>query len=160
MSNRCDRRRPGPDRALVLVDAENIASMALPSELRCATDRAELRRAIGVRENDHVIVASSHLAAKAVWWAWPAARRIVKSGPDGADLALLRAVDAEDICARFTRIVIASGDGIFADLAIELTDMGTEVIVVARRGSISIRLAESASRTVVLPKLHDTILAA
>ncbi len=160
MSSRCDRRRPGSDRALVLVDAENIASVALPSELRCTADRAELRRALGVRESDHVIVASSHRAARAVWWAWPAARRIVKSGPDGADLALLRAVDVDDVCSRFTRIVIASGDGIFADLAIELTDRGAEVIVIARRGSISDRLARSASRTVVLPKLGDTILAA
>jgi len=160
MSSRCDRRRPGPDRALVLVDAENIASVALPSELRCAADRVELRRALGVRETDHVIVASSHRAATAVWWAWPAARRIVKSGPDGADLALLRAVDVGDVCARFNRIVIASGDGIFTDLAIKLTDRGTEVIVIARKGSISSRLARSASRTVVLPRLHDTILAA
>ena len=160
MRSRCDRRRIDTDRTLVLVDAENIASVALPSEGRCTADRTELRRALRVRESDHVIVASSHRAATAVWWAWPAARRIVKSGPDGADLALLGAVDIDDVSARFTRIVIASGDGIFADLAIQLAERGAEVIVIARQGSISRRLAESASRTMVLPRIDDTILVA
>lgn len=159
MRTRCDRRAGG-DRALVLVDAENIASVALPSEPRCAADRAELRRVWGVRAGDQVIVASSHRAARNVWWAWPAARRVVKSGADGADLALLGAVDVDDVCARFTRVVIASGDGIFADLASALTDRGAEVVVIARQGSISNRLAESASRTVMLPRLDDTILVA
>jgi hypothetical protein len=93
---------------------------------------------------DHLVVASSHRAAPAVWFGWPEARRLVQSGPNGADLALLRVIEHERLAARYDRVVIGSGDGIFAEPAAALQELGVKVLVVARRDGLSRRLQMAA----------------
>ena len=74
----------------------------------------------------------------------------VRSGPDGADLELLNVLLHEEVAARFTRVVIGSGDGVFARAAASLATAGVRVTVVSRRDSLSSRLAFAAGEVIYL----------
>jgi uncharacterized LabA/DUF88 family protein len=68
---------------------------------------------------------------------------LVRSGLHGADRALLEVIHRECLEERFDRIVIGSGDGIFALAAARLQACGCSVTVVSRRSGLSrhLRLA-------------------
>jgi hypothetical protein len=94
------------------------------------------------------IVACSHHAARTVAFAFPAARRLWRSGRDGADLALLDVLQHESVHQRFGRVTICSGDGIFAETAAWLAGVEVHVTVVSKKGHLAARL-ELAARTVI-----------
>ncbi len=137
-------------RSLVLVDAENLAGTPLPDATTARRDAALVRTLAPVEPGDQVVVACSHLAAPNVWWAWPEALRRVRSGQDGADLALLDAIASIPVVDRFSRLVIASGDGIFSGLAVAMSLAGVHVVVVSRARSLSHQLAACADEIVTL----------
>jgi hypothetical protein len=90
---------------------------------------------------DQIVLATSHHAAAPAWFSWPAtARRLVRSGQNGADLALLHVLACESVAARFDRVVIGSGDGIFAYEAARLQAVGVAVTVVTLHGALSRQL--------------------
>ena len=95
----------------------------------------------GVGAHDHIVIASSHLALKSTGCWWPGARYLVRSGPDGADLALLDLLSRERVADRFRDVTIASGDGIFTQAASVLTAAGCVVTVVSQRARLSGQLA-------------------
>src|SRR6266542_895792 len=128
-------------RALHLVDVENLAGSATVSR----TDAIRLHQAYahvaryGV--SDHVVLATSHHSALSAWLGWPpTSRRLVRSGPHGADVALLEVIRRESVATRFDHVVIGSGDGIFAFEAARLQSAGVNVTVVTRRGALSRQL--------------------
>lgn len=119
-------------RALHLVDIENLAGGAhsSPEEMRSAITK--YIRVAGFGAGDQMVVASSHHAAGAAWFAAPRrARRLVRSGPDGADLALLDELTDERLVGRYERVVIGSGDGVFAESTARLHHLVEAVTVVA-----------------------------
>ena len=63
---------------------------------------------------------------------WPHARYRVRSGPDGADLALLDVLRHENVAQRFTHVAIGSGDHLFAEEAAHLAAHGVWVTVVGQ----------------------------
>lgn len=128
------------DRALHLVDIENLTGTGLPDPRAVQRARLALNGAVPVGAGDHVVVGSSHAAALAIFEGWGVARFVWRSGHDGADLALLGVLE-EDVTTRFDHVVIASGDGIFAEAAARLGAGGCDVTVVAREGGISRRLS-------------------
>jgi hypothetical protein len=71
---------------------------------------------------------------------WCGTRRVWLPGAGGADRALLRIVREENLAARFTRVVIGSGAGVFAEAAAALQAQGCHVTVVCRADSLSRRL--------------------
>jgi len=79
-----------------------------------------------------------------------ATRRILKSGPNGADLALLDSIDAETISERYSRVVIGSGDNIFAPIARYLVNQGVEVIVISRPESLGKALSLVATEVLLI----------
>ena len=99
---------------------------------------------------DQVEVASSHLTLLNAALRWPHAHYRVRSGPDGADLALLDVVRHENVARRFTHVAIGSGDHLFAEAAVHLAAAGVWVTVVSRRRSLSLRLAEAAREVIFL----------
>ena len=127
-------------RTLHLVDIENAlgGAVATADEVR-AFWRAYREFAVGVGEDDHVVVASSSIMAKVAWFALPQAgiQRRVKDGKDGADHALLESVDLDRDAARFGRLVITSGDHIFAPLARDARAAGMRVHQVIGNGTPS-----------------------
>ena len=149
-------RRISPDldqRTLNVLDIENLAG-EIPSVPQVVGRIREwfLSQAFG-RPGDHFLGACSHLAIEKVGFAWPEVRWRARSGPDGADLALLEAIREERVAERFSKVVIASGDGIFAPVAADLAAAGVEVVVVSRPASLSRRLELAATRFVPL-SLH------
>lgn len=128
-------------RSLHLVDMENLAGGTSFGETVAAQISSEYSRVASFGSCDLMVVASSHYTAPAVWFGCPLqARRLPpRSGKNGADTALIDAVLKEDV-ARFDRVVIGSGDGIFAELAARLQAAGLQVTVVCRPGTLSRRL--------------------
>ena len=88
-----------------------------------------------------------------VAWVWARARSVPGYGKDGADLALLEVLQ-EDVARRFDAVVVASGDGVFADLVMELTGRGVHVTVVAHECALSAQLRLAASEVVLLSRLE------
>src|SRR5829696_6714290 len=134
-------------RSLHLVDVENLIGGTAYAELDVAITAAAYASVASVGATDLVVVASSHRTAAATWFGWGPARRVVRSGADGADLALIEIIDTEDVAARFDRVVIGSGDKIFADPSARLQLMGVTVTAVSRASALS-RQLRLASRDV------------
>lgn len=128
-------------RSFHLVDVENLLGGTSFTEDDVAVTAAAYLVVAGVAASDLIVVSSSHHTALATWFGWENARRVVRSGPDGADLALLNVLETENVAVRFDRVVIASGDGIFARPAAQLQAQGVTVTIVSRPGSLSRELA-------------------
>lgn len=131
------------DRSLHLIDLENM----LGGSGFSAGQVVEFwswytMQAVGVGPGDHVAIATGSRSAATAWFALPASgiRRLVRPGVDGADWALLDAVDLARDAARFGRLVIASGDHVFAPLALQARDAGMRVHQVIGAGYPSHRL--------------------
>jgi hypothetical protein len=136
-------------RRLHLVDVENLVGSPRPTAAEiwaCQRRNADLVRPGG---QDLCMVACSHGAGAEVAYNWPKAMHMWRSGPDGADLALLGVLTGESVSDRFESVVLASGDGLSAEPATELARCGVHVTVLANRRSLSRRL-ELASAAVVL----------
>jgi len=114
------------------------------------------RSVMRIAPHDLVEVALDASAWRCVAFALPRRWRVrFGYGRDGADRALLHAVDLRVAVGRFDRVVIGSGDGAFAGLAEGLTGAGRRVDVVSRPGSLSGRLARAATVVVPLPEPID-----
>ncbi|PWN01322.1 NYN domain-containing protein [Nocardioides silvaticus] len=139
---------PG-DRRLVLIDIENVVGGLVLHERAAGHARCSIEEAVGTRPMDQVVVATCHKGYPHVAWTWPSARRLVRSGQDGADLELLDVLD-EEVADHFEHVVLVSGDGIFTDAVTALERSGVRVTIAARRGHLSGRLRLAASEVVYL----------
>jgi len=143
----------GPDvrRTIHLIDIENLVGSGLPAAQDVHTTQLSLQRLLPVRSADLVVIGTGPLALMPAYCGWAGARYVLRAGPDGADLALLAVINDEDVAGRFTTVTIASGDGIFADAAVELAGRGCRVTVVSRKESLSRRLRLAAHTVRYLP---------
>jgi hypothetical protein len=138
-------------RTLHLIDVENVAGMARPTETQVGAALARYRAAVRVGPSDQIVIAANLTTAAWAKWAWPGALVRAASGPDGADLALLGDADPDHVARRFQRVVIASGDHVFTERARELRARGLHVEVLARPGALSHNLRGSADVVRLLP---------
>ncbi len=145
---RAGTRRRFPARRLHLVDIENLAGDSLPTLSQVRHAQGLYTDCLTVGAMDQVEVASSHLTLLNAALGWPHAHYRVRSGPDGADLALLDVLRHENVANRFTHVAIGSGDHLFAEEAAHLAAQGVWVTVVSRQRSLS-RQLELAAREVV-----------
>jgi hypothetical protein len=155
------RRQPrlARGRRLVLVDIENMVGGACTtgSAARQARDAVAATGQIGV--TDHVVIGTSHIGLISVGTNWDRARYVVRSGRDGADLALLEVI-AENVATRFESVVLASGDKIFASAVADLAAAGVATTVIGRRGHIARALHQAAARVIYLDHTPDARAAA
>lgn len=145
-------------RTLHLVDIENLIGGAVHRD-DCARAMEAYRQVAAWAQRDHAIVGAGPTTAEVAFFVVPAGiQRVLGRGLDGADRALLAAVDAAFVARRYDRVVIGSGDGRFANLATELRLRGAEVWVVAKsRLGISRRLASVAHVVRVLEHDEDAV---
>lgn len=132
-------------RRLHLVDVENLVGggHVTRTEVERCSDAYE--RLSVVQPGDLVVVGCNPHEVLAVGLGWRRPHRIVMAhGPDGADEALLRVIEAEDVHARFTELLVASGDGIFAGAVRWLRGLGMKVTVVASPTAVARRLSFAA----------------
>lgn len=139
-----------PVRTLHVVDIENLAGTAVPTLGQVTKVQGLYAAHLAFGADDQVVMATNHLALVNAALGWPHARYRVRSGPDGADLELLDVLLHEDVAARFTHVVIGSGDGLFGTAAASLVSRGVLVTVVSRRDSLSPGLARAATEVVYL----------
>jgi uncharacterized LabA/DUF88 family protein len=127
-------------RTLHLVDLENLAARRHVTPAIAGAIAEQYRDVAGHRTGDLTVVGSSHHNGFAALVAFPGSTVRWRSGRDGADLAIIAAFDEFDL-ERFDRVVIGSGDGIFAELADRCHNLGLAVTVVAGPTALSQRLA-------------------
>jgi hypothetical protein len=128
-------------RRLHLIDLENLAGGPRFSPVEALSIERTYRSIVGIGPRDLVVVSTSHVAAPASWEAFASARRLMRSGRDGADLELLSVVANERVSTRFSSVVVASGDRIFAEPCAQLQQRGCLVTVASKRCSLSRCLA-------------------
>jgi hypothetical protein len=138
-------RRRSSDRTYHLIDAENLAGGPFLG-YDGVGDR--YRAVVAPDAGDLFTVGTDITGFVSVGPQFPGARLVTGTGPDGADTALMAAEDADWLAARFSTIVIASGDGGFALYAAACRARGLAIVVVARRGSLSRLLARQADRVI------------
>jgi hypothetical protein len=141
---------------LHLIDLDNLVGGPWNDDLvDAALD--ELLEAANHSDGDHVVVGAEAALAKTAFFRLPvSARMLVGRGPDGADKALVEHLSPEHIERRYERLVIASGDGRFADLAEQVQSKRSMVEVYARPRTISQRL-KSVTRWIELAGLAELI---
>jgi hypothetical protein len=139
-----------PDRALHVVDIENLAGAAVPSLDLVTAVQDRYLECLGFGADDQVVLAANHLALLNAGLGWPHARYRVRSGKDGADLALIDVLEHENVAARFSHVVIGSGDGLFGDAAASLAARGVYITVVSRKASLAQGLARVARDVIYL----------
>jgi hypothetical protein len=157
---RAAARRLFPARRLHLIDIENLAGTGLPTAGDVRGIRETYLSRVGIGPVDHVVIACNHLAMRVAGYCWPGARYLVRSGPDGADLALLDVIRNENVAGRFSSVAIASGDHAFTIDTSLLGAAGCPVTVVARYGHLSRSLELAAGRRVVYIDTLDPASAA
>src|ERR1700678_3030506 len=137
-----------PVRRLHVVDIENLVGDPLPtlSQVHETQGLYIARLAVEARVGG----ASSHKTLLNAGLGWPRVHYRVRSGPDGADLALLDVLQHENVATRFTHVAIGSGDHLFAGAAGHLAAQGVWVTVVSRQRSLSRQLALAAREVVLL----------
>jgi hypothetical protein len=149
-----------PKRGLHLIDIENLVGDGKPSLHQIRAVQDSYASCLAFSGLDQVVIASSHLTLLSAALGWPHARYRIRSGPDGADLELLDILAYEKVAERFARVIIGSGDSIFAQAAASLTAAGVRVIVVSRRRCLSSRLAMAANEVIYLDAARSATAAA
>ena len=138
-------------RTLHLLDVEYLGGGPTFSaaDLDLVLDR--YRPEVGCSPHDHLVGAASNWVYKRIAFDLDPAVRLIPAGggPDAADIRLIDEAHLIDL-TRYDRVVIASGDHRFTDLAIEIHDLGVEVWAAGYRFNTSRRLACAVDRTVDL----------
>ena len=130
-------------RMICLVDIENCAGSGDLSSRQAEAVRLAISRAVPAAVMK--VVACSHHNAVPTLFSFMDARVLLRSGPDGADLALLDVLEHEHVPSRFGKVIIASGDGIFAPASRRLLSCGVHVEVLSTSDRLSGELAASCS---------------
>ena len=138
-------------RRIVMLDIENVNGGAVEDVLSATNACAEVADAITLRADEQVVIGVGPSSLLATGASQPRARVVMGRGLDGADKALVSVLQNEGLADRFDEVVIASGDGMFSDVAAQLAAQGMTVTVVARGGCLSTRLRLAARYVVVLP---------
>ncbi|MGW4638385.1 NYN domain-containing protein [Sphaerisporangium sp. NPDC004334] len=137
-------------RAMHLIDIENLVGSTQPTTFEVEEVMTVYEGLVPAGAMDHRVVAVNHTALLPTGIAFHGVRLLARSGPDGADRALVESAYVERVDRRFERVVIGSGDGYFTGLATWLTEAGLHVTVVSRAGSLSRRLAAAVSDVIRL----------
>lgn len=139
-------------RTLFLLDFENLMGGLRAGMAALRQVVSYFRDAVPGEEGDHYIIGVNPRFGVIAKACWPSAKLVTRSGPDGADIALIEQVkNVRFIAARYDRIVIGSGDGVFVHVARAYRYYGLKVEVASRRRSLSRELMAVASTVYFLP---------
>ena len=125
-------------RTLHILDIENLCGTARPDNAEVAFMVDRYSTAMDVLPGDQLVMAaSSGGTAFAAKLARPSAQVLFRKGQDGADRAILETVQPRLVSSRFGRVILGSGDHIFAGLADEMSELGVFVEIVSLPGSLA-----------------------
>lgn len=139
-------------RTLHLLDAENLALTSHCTFEAVRDSRLRYTELFEDVAKDLRIIACSHHNAAAVFFGWSAlpSQSLMRSGKDGADLALIEECLIQVDTLNVNHVVIGSGDGLFLGLVQDLQARGIFVTVVGVEGHFSNRLRLAANRAIIL----------
>jgi len=147
-------------RSLHLVDLENLVGDPRADAVPALDTFRGYLAAAHWHEGDHLIVACNPWLMTKIAFDLPSAcSKHAVHGRDGADIMLLSLAPPELVVKRYGRLVVGSGDGIFAGRATTVHERGTKVDVVARPDGCSTRLHRFGC-TFLTPARTDVVLAA
>lgn len=141
----CKKSMTKPTRRLFLIDIENYCGKGVLAVEDVYNARQSISRDFNLREEDLVVIGTSHgdnCLVSGTGWRGP--RQVLMRGHDGADLALIKASHEYRIDA-FAAIILISGDGIFTETVQGARAFNKPVIVAARRTGMSRKLSLAAS---------------
>jgi len=138
------------NRKVHLVDVDNLTrgptqDLAVHQQVRRWYDTASQRQV-----GDLCFVAMSHYSAFPTSQVWAGAKLYWRSGPDGADHALINAIDEIQLSG-LRRVCLGSGDTIFRYALWTVRESGIPVTVVCPECSLSTGLTSVADDLLVLP---------
>ncbi len=126
------------DRALHLVDLENLARGPGQEGVAYRTAWDDYTFSAGLNEQDHVEIASCGLVMAEAAFSLPTRYpKHCANGADGAENLLLGIVGPDFVARRYEWLVIGSGDHAFVPYALEVQRLGGKVRVVSARNSRS-----------------------
>ncbi len=141
------------------IDIENLSQSSILDEELVRRVKSEYFARVEPGLDDIFFIGVSHfnLAAASFGWGSGVARYLVRSGNDGADLALLELLSDPSTLTRFNKIVIASGDGIFSKSNQMLAARGIQTTYVARQDAVARDIFLSGCGFMLLPPraCHD-----
>lgn len=124
-------------RTLHLVDLENLLGDRREEEVALSGLRRYLRVARWA-PGDAVTIAADPQIVRQIGFVPPAPCNLhATRGSDAADVMLLAHAAPELVARGYARMVIGSGDGIFADRARAVRDLGIGVAIVARPSGLA-----------------------
>jgi NYN domain len=147
------KKRSLRGRRLVVVNIENMVGGAVLTIEQAVGAHLALKEVAALNGSEHVVIGTSHVGVVSTGLGWRGPRLVVRSGENGADLALLEVLMEERVEERFDEVVLVSGDGIFTEVVAALGAAGVDVTVVAHPGRCSRRLRSAARRTVLFDRL-------
>lgn len=138
------------DRTLFHIDVENLCVEPLGAGTEEALHAITTALSVGNwHEGDHVrIAAKAVLMLHFAWHVSMQSSMHALTGPDGADLPLLEHHSPGFVADRFDRLVVASGDHIFADLVTDAVRAGVSTAVVSLPQRVSWTLWASGANVV------------
>lgn len=134
-------------RRLVLIDVENFNGGPVHTPAQARWCRRMIDNWIKPKDDDIVVLAADITTVTNVHAGWSTHRILPGHGDNGADLQLLKVMD-ENLAARFTELVLVSGDRIFAEKVSWLAGQGLPTTVYAHQAGLAKRLAFAASTVV------------
>ncbi|WP_461046752.1 NYN domain-containing protein [Terrabacter koreensis] len=135
------------------MDIENVVGGAVLRVEQAEGAHGSVREAAHLDGTEHVVIGTSHIGLVSTGLGWRGSRLVVRSGENGADLALLDVLKGERVEERFDEVVLVSGDGIFADSVAALGAAGVRVTVLAPLGHCSKRLRMAATHVVLFDRM-------
>lgn len=121
-------------RTAYFLDLDNLAGSGQPSKEQVEEVLESFESDFQPDPSDQVFCFGTHTSAMWAGFARPGYVTRSGVGRDGADRRLLDLADPAWLSTRFGRVVIGSGDGIFAGLVDELRMAGLEVELMTGRG--------------------------
>ena len=126
------------DRALHLVDLENLARGPGQGGVAYRTAWDDYTFSAGLNEQDHVEIASCGLVMAEAAFSLPTRYpKHCANGADGAENLLLGIVGPDFVARRYEWLVIGSGDHAFVPYALEVQRLGGKVRIVSAPGTRS-----------------------
>lgn len=140
------------NRPLHILDIDNLLGDPTATDTHVINDcLGQYRAHTGYQKGDHVVVGTgcNALHVYAVQSCWPAVQYVRRSGPDGADFALIEQALTALERGRYSHFILGSGDGGFADLYDAMTAHGYPVFVASRPSALSWKLRRRAGENLI-----------
>ena len=147
-----EKKRALRGRRLVVVEIESITEGAVRTISHGSWAKRQVGGAIALRQEEQVIVGVTHRSFLATGASWPESRIVTGPSPEDVRRELLQILEDERIGERFDGLVLASGNGLFADAIGALAAEGVKVTALAWPENLSKRLRMAAAETHLLER--------